>query len=95
MSENGPKVVQAPVIAWRDAWSTSFTKSVGGHWSQFPSAALFDVSFTAQVLNSSKEHESPLAWSCFEAPSPVSKTVHDVHISFLLCTFGRGYYSSC
>lgn len=49
------------------------SKPVGGHRSQFPSAALFDA-----YLNSSKEHGSPLAWSCSEAPSSVSETVCDV-----------------
>lgn len=69
------KVAQAPVIAWRDAWSRSCIKSAGGHWSQFPAAALLDAAFTALVSSSSKEHESPLVWSCSEAPSPVSETL--------------------
>lgn len=65
------------MIAWRDAWSQSFIKSVGGHQSQFPSAAVGCL-LLPRVLNSSKEHESPLVWSCSEAPSPVSETVRDV-----------------
>lgn len=48
------------MTAWRDAWSRSCIKSAGGHWSQFPAAALLDAAFTALVSSSSKEHECGL-----------------------------------